>query len=149
MARGADLGGILGEGNVPDPVQLVLDRPVPTEVAGELPGCGLAGGQAGHSVDGDGAPSSAGKVADAAGDLDGLGGVREAQASHGGDLQGADLDPTVALVAGPIQQGFVAPWQRFELGRAGPTSPCTDPARLELTVRYQLVTKSCRSWLLR
>jgi hypothetical protein len=97
-----ELAGVFGDGDVPDPVQAVLDRPVSADVAGELPGCGLGGGQAGHGVDGDGAPSSAGKVADAAGELDGLGGMREAQATHDGDLQGADLDPAVALVAGVV-----------------------------------------------
>jgi hypothetical protein len=37
---GAQLGGVLGEGHIPHPVQAVLDRPVPTEQVGE-PG-GLA-----------------------------------------------------------------------------------------------------------
>lgn len=79
-------------------------------------GGGVDGGQAGHGVDGDGTPSSAAQVADTAGELDGLTGVGKAQAGHGGHLQGTDLDPAVAVVAGPVQYGDGVPWQRGELG---------------------------------
>ena len=39
---GADLGGVLAEGHVPDVVQPVLDRPVAAEVVGEPGGAGWA-----------------------------------------------------------------------------------------------------------
>jgi hypothetical protein len=43
------------------------------------------------------------------------GGVREAQAGDGGDLQGADLDPPVAMVAGAIHDWDLPPRQPGQL----------------------------------
>jgi hypothetical protein len=40
---GADLGQVLAEGHVPDPVQAVLDLPVPADPPGKLVGSGLVG----------------------------------------------------------------------------------------------------------
>jgi hypothetical protein len=47
-------------------------------------------------------PSAGGKVADLAGDLDDLGGVREAEVADADGLEGADLDAAVAAVAGAV-----------------------------------------------
>jgi hypothetical protein len=52
---------------------------------------------------------------DPAGDPDGLGGVGEVQASHGGDLEAADLHAVVAPVAGVIGDGDVWPGQGGQL----------------------------------
>src|SRR6266498_4450646 len=88
---------------------------MPADPVGEAGGAGLGGGEAGDGVHGHGAPPPAGKWPDAAGDADGLGGVGEVQASHGGGLQAADLDPAVPAVAGwsetgTWRQGRVASW---------------------------------------
>ena len=56
---GADLGQVLGEGHIADPVQGVLDLPVPADPGGELVGSGLVRGQVGDRVDGLGAPLAA------------------------------------------------------------------------------------------
>jgi hypothetical protein len=50
-------------------------------------------------------------VAGLGGDADGLGGVGEVQASHGGGLQAADLGAAVAAVAGVVLDGDLAPGQ--------------------------------------
>jgi hypothetical protein len=54
-----------------------LDPSVPTQPAGQLRGAGAAQSQAGDGVHGDDAPAAAAGRADAAGDLDRLGGVRK------------------------------------------------------------------------
>ena len=51
--RGADLGGILTERDITHPVNLVFDRPLSADVAGQVFGGGLAGRQAGHAEDSD------------------------------------------------------------------------------------------------
>jgi hypothetical protein len=51
------------------------------------------------------------KVADLTGDLDDLGGVREAKVAHGDGLENAQLDPSVAAVAGTVAHGDVVPGQ--------------------------------------
>jgi hypothetical protein len=76
---------------------------------------GLGGGEAGDGIDRHGPPPPAGEQPDAAGDADRLGGVGEVQASHGGDLQAADLGPAVAAVAGLVSDGDVAPGEAGEL----------------------------------
>jgi hypothetical protein len=38
-----------------------------------------------------------------------LGGVREAQAGDGRDLQGADFDPPMAMIAGAVHDRDLAP----------------------------------------
>jgi hypothetical protein len=104
MARGgsgADLAGVLGEGDIAEVVQR-LDAPVPPDPVGEAGGACLAGGEAGDRVDRHGAPAAAGERPDPAGDADRLGGVGEGQAGDGGDLQAAGLDPAVATVAGVV-----------------------------------------------
>src|SRR5829696_3176175 len=92
---GADLGGILGKGDIADVVQR-LDAPVPSDPVGQAGGAGLGGGEAGDCVDGHHAPAAAVQGPDLAGDADRLGGVGEVQASHGGDLQTAELHAVVA-----------------------------------------------------
>jgi hypothetical protein len=47
--------------------------------------------------------------ADPAGAPDGLGGVGEVQASHGGDLEAAELDPAAAVVAAVVGDGDGGP----------------------------------------
>jgi hypothetical protein len=98
---GADLAGVLGEGDIAEVVQR-LDAPVAAHVVGQTGGAGLGGGQAGDRVHGHGPPLAAVQRPDPAGDADGLGGVGEVQAGDGGDLQAADLDAAVAAVAGLI-----------------------------------------------
>jgi hypothetical protein len=118
MARGgvagADLGGVLGEGGVADVVQR-LDIPVPAYVVGEVGGAGLGGGEAGDRVDRHGPPPPVVQEPDPAGDADRLDGVGEVQASDGGDLEPAELDPAVAAVTGVVLGGDVAPGQDLEL----------------------------------
>jgi hypothetical protein len=41
---GAQTGGVLGEGQIPDVVQAILDRPVPPDELGEPGGAGLGEG---------------------------------------------------------------------------------------------------------
>jgi hypothetical protein len=117
MARGvggAELGGVLGEGDIADVVQR-LDAPVAADVVGQAGGACLGGVQVGDGVHGHGPPPVAGKWPDSAGDADGLGGVGEVQASDRGDLQVADLDPAVAAVAGVVLDGDLPPGQDLEL----------------------------------
>jgi hypothetical protein len=45
-----------------------------------------------------------------------LGGVREAQADDGGDLQRPDLDAAVAMIAGAVHRRDLPPRQLGELG---------------------------------
>jgi hypothetical protein len=49
---GADLGMVLGEGHVADPVQLVLDGPMVLDERGELVGADVAEAEVGDGVDG-------------------------------------------------------------------------------------------------
>jgi hypothetical protein len=100
-AAGADLGGVLGEGDIAEVVQR-LDAPVTPDPVGQAGRAGLGGGQVGDRVHGHGAPAPAGKRPDPAGDPQRLGGVGEVQAIHGGDLEPAELDPAVATVAGVV-----------------------------------------------
>jgi len=92
-------------------VQAVLDHPVPADEVGQPGGAGLGVGEAGDRVDDHGAPSAGAKVADLAGDLQDLGGVREAEVVDGDGLEGAQLDPAVRLVAGAVPDGDVVPGQ--------------------------------------
>ena len=98
-AAGADLGGVFAVADVADVVQH-LDLPVAADPGSELGRGGLAGVQAGDRVDGDGAPFLlAAQGPDAAGEADGLGGVRERDPRRdGGDLQGAVLLAAVPAV---------------------------------------------------
>jgi hypothetical protein len=73
---GADGGAVLVEGDVADPVQLVLDAPVPADPAGEQDRVGLPAGQAGDRVDRRGVPPAGVRPAPTD-ELDRLGGVRE------------------------------------------------------------------------
>ena len=74
---GAQLGGVLGEGHIADPVQAVLDRPVSAQEIGEPGGAGLSVGQAGDRVDDHSPPPLGAKLTGLAGDLDDLRGMRE------------------------------------------------------------------------
>jgi hypothetical protein len=104
---GAQLRGVLGEGHIVHPVQAVLDRPVPPQEVGEPGGAGLGVGEAGDRKDGHGPPPSGAKLAGLAGDLEDLGGVREAEVAHGDGLEGAQLHPAVGAVAGAVGDGHV------------------------------------------
>jgi hypothetical protein len=75
----------------------------------------LGGGEAGDRVGGHGPPPPAVKRPDAWGDPDGLGGVGESQASHGSDLQAAELHAVVAAVVCLVRHGDVWPRQSLEL----------------------------------
>lgn len=89
---GSDLGQVLAVGDVADPVQSVLDAPVPAQGVGELDGGGLLGSQVGDRVDRFGAPPAAGQRPAAAGDLKRQPGVREADSSADrGEFEGALL----------------------------------------------------------
>ena len=102
-AAGARSGGVFAEFHVADPVQPVLDPPVPAQAQpANWAGLAVPSARLVTAYTGDGAPAAAARRADAAGDLDRLGGVREAQAGDGGDLQGPDLNAAVALVAGAV-----------------------------------------------
>jgi len=108
-AAGAQLGDVLGEGHGTDVVQAVLDRPVPWQEVGEPGGAGVGMGEAGDRVHHHGPPPSGAKLAGGAGDLDDLGGVREAEVVHGDGLEDAQLHSAVAAVAGTIQLGDAMP----------------------------------------
>src|SRR4029450_6377098 len=81
--------------------------------------------QAGNRIERDGRPppTSGAGVWDAdgalAGDLDDLGGVGEAEAVDGDDLEGAVLDAAVRLVAGAIQDRYAVPRQALAVGQQG------------------------------
>src|SRR4029453_13261671 len=60
---GARLGGRLGEGDVAELMQAVLDRPVAPQEVGEPSGAGLAMGEAGDRVHDHGPPPAAAQVA--------------------------------------------------------------------------------------
>jgi hypothetical protein len=113
-ARG---GGVLGVGDVAHVVQC-LDAPMPAQVVGQVDRACLVDGQAG-GVHGDDAPAAAACLADTAGDLDRLGGVREPQGGDGGDLQGPDLDAAMGVVEGAVQHRDLPPRQPGELGVQG------------------------------
>jgi SEC-C motif len=74
---GADLGAILGEGHIPDPVQAVLDRPVAPPEVGKPGRAGLGEGEAGDRVRPHGPPPPGVQATTLAGDLDDLRGMRE------------------------------------------------------------------------
>jgi hypothetical protein len=99
------LGGVLGEGDIADVVQR-LDAPVPSDPVGQARGMGLGGGEAGDRVHRHGASAAAAQGAHPTGDADRLGGVGEVQASHGGDLEAADLHACVPAVAGVVGDGM-------------------------------------------
>lgn len=58
---GPDLGQVFAVGDVADPVQSVLDAPVPAQGVSEFGRAGLLGGQIGDRVDRFGAPPAAGQ----------------------------------------------------------------------------------------
>jgi hypothetical protein len=65
MTCGAGRGAVLVESHVADPVQSVLDAPVPSDPAGEQTRVGVEAGQAGDRVDGDGLHLPPGAAGDA------------------------------------------------------------------------------------
>ena len=94
-----------------------LDLPVAADPFSELGRDSLAGVQAGDRVDGEGAPFLlAAQGPDAAGEADGLGGVREGDPRRDGrDLEGPVLlaaVPAVAVLAasGDVSSGEVLTW---------------------------------------
>jgi hypothetical protein len=113
---GADLGGVLAVGHVADVVQ-GFDAPVAADPPGEVGGAGLGDGQAGDPVGGDSPPPARGERPDAAGDGDGLGGVREGQPGRdGGGLDRAGLLAAVPAVALAVCGWDGAPGQVLDLG---------------------------------
>ena len=116
---GAGLGSVLVVGHVADPVQAVLDGPVPADDRGQFGGAGLGRVQRGDRVDGLGRPSLlALEWAPPAHDLDGLDCMWEHQSGLDSDLQGPSLDTSVAAAAAAavMADRDVTPGQRFELG---------------------------------
>ena len=93
---GADLGAVLVEGDVTDPVQAVFHAPVAADPGRELGIGGLRGSQAGNRIDDFGPPFLVVELAGAASDLDRLGSVREQDpGGYGDDLEGALLYPAM------------------------------------------------------
>ncbi len=99
----ADLGGVLGDGDIPHVVQAVLDPPVPTDEVSEPCRAGLGESEAGDRVDDHRPPPPAAQVAGPAGDLEDLGGVREPEPSNQDGLEGAQLQAAMRAVAGAVQ----------------------------------------------
>src|SRR5262249_4399544 len=96
---GADLGGVLTEGGVPDEVEPVFDDPVrPQDLRDAFRGC-LAAGQVGDDVDGLAALLAVFGAGAVAYGLGGLGGVREVDGEVG-DGQGLHDSGLLAAVAG-------------------------------------------------
>jgi hypothetical protein len=116
-ASGADLGGVFAVADVADVVQHP-GRPLAAYPLRELGRGSLAGPQAGDRVDGDGAPFLlAVQGPDAAGEADGLGGVRERDPGRDGrDLECAVLLAAVPAVALGVTGGDMPPGQVFDLG---------------------------------
>lgn len=113
---GANLGVVLGEHDVADLVQPVLDRPVSADELGELDGADVAEGQVRDGVDGFGAPAAGAATTSAAGDLGGEAGVwernpRPDRTGDGGELEAARLDPSVPALSGVVQDGNLSPGQ--------------------------------------
>jgi hypothetical protein len=81
------------------------DAPVASRVVGQAGGPGLDVGEAGDRVDRHGAPAAAGKRPDPAGNPQRLSGVGEIQARDRGDLEAADLGPTMTAVVGGVGDG--------------------------------------------
>ena len=103
---GADLGEVLGEGDVADLVQPVLDAPVRADGVGELARAGRLAGQISDRIDRFGAPRPGGSSLAIAGDLDGQRGAGEADSGRDrGHLDGAGLDPPVGLPVVPSATG--------------------------------------------
>src|SRR3954467_13659464 len=102
---GVDAGVVLTLGDVADPVEAVLDRPVGAEPAGQQPWVGVAVAQGGYRVDGfHRRLGLAGAVAPAD-DLDRSGAVRE-QPGLRGAVQVDDLDR--AELGAAVTDGAVA-----------------------------------------
>ena len=112
---GADLGTVLVEVEVADPVQAVLDAPVAADDGRELGVAGLDDGERGDRVAGFARPFAFHLAA--AHDLDGLGGVGESQPGlDGGDLEGAPLGAAVPAFPLVIGHRHVAPGKGGKLG---------------------------------
>lgn len=107
---GSDLGVVLGEGHVADPVWPVFYGPVPADRVGELGGGGVVVGKVGNCVHGLPADLGAGKRPAGAGDLDRQRGVGEdVPGRDGSKLDGPGLDSAVALVGGGVSGGDLPP----------------------------------------
>jgi hypothetical protein len=108
---GAQLIGVLAEGDVTDVVQAVLDRPVATDKVGQSGGVGLGVGQAGDGVDDDGAPSAGVQSRTLRMSWMTWAACGKGEPVHGDDFEGTQLHAAVAAVAGAVQDGYVVPGQ--------------------------------------
>jgi hypothetical protein len=114
---GADLAVVLGEDDVADPMQPVLDVPVPADYLGELVGADVVEAQVGDRVDGLGVPPSGASRSAAAGELDRQAGMRESDpGADRGEFQRPGLASAVGglagqSTAGTCPQGSVASWR--------------------------------------
>src|SRR5450755_1863286 len=114
-AAGAAGGGVFAECRVPY-VVVCLDGPVLADQAGQVRRGGVRAGQGGDGVDGLAGGPAGGGVLPAAGDLDGLAGVREVQAADVGGLQGAGLGASVPGLAGDAAGRYLPPGQGSDPG---------------------------------
>jgi hypothetical protein len=96
---GADLGAVLVEGHVADPVQPVLDLPLAADQCQQPGGVGLVGGEAGHGVGDLDRAAAAIQVAHGAVDDEQLGGVRK------GDRVGWGAHPDRSVLDAPMPTG--------------------------------------------
>ena len=115
---GADLGGVLGEGDIAEVVQR-LDRPVAAERVGQRGRADLGVGETGDRVDGHRLPPLGSQGTGLAGDLQDLGGVGGPEVVDGDGLEGAMLDAAVAAVAGGVQDWNAVPGQALAAGQQG------------------------------
>ncbi|MGG7568933.1 hypothetical protein [Streptomyces sirii] len=90
---GADLGGVLGEGDIADEVEPVLDGPLRADDARELVRGGLSAGQVRDDVDSLAGALAGPDVGAVPGDLGDLRGVWEVDTEIG---EGQDLDDAVS-----------------------------------------------------
>jgi len=117
---GAQLVMVLAEGHVADPVQLVLDDPVPADELTDTGGVGLIAGRVAHRVD-DLAGAGPARAAARAHDPCGQPRVREPQSrEHRADqLDGAVLGASVSVLGAGVADGHLGPGQASEAGVQG------------------------------